>query len=192
MSAIPHTVIQLPSLTKYQALAVLATDVENLTDIKANLIKGNTQYDYGFVNAKNIVSLEQIRSAYYKVMVDERHDTMKTRTLHTEFIYALSPFKNIMDCLNKFGISKDSKTLLILKIVKSDELNEEYINENLDNLSKIVDGKFIDLTDENLINHVDVKVVEKNTKLKIRGTPLEGNWTNISRALVTANQLKGL
>lgn len=192
MSEIPHIILELPSLTKYSAIAVLAVNVENLPEIKENLIKGNTDYDYGFVNGKNVVSLEQLRSSYYRVMVDEHNNSMKTRTLHTEVIYALSPFKNIMDCLNKSGISKDSKTLLILKIVESQGLTDKFIAETLENLVGIIKGDFVEVSDENLQKHVDLKTIEKNNRIKIRGTHLENNWSDITRTLVTATQLKGL
>lgn len=192
MAELPHIIIELPSFTKYKAVATLVTDVENLKEIKENLIKGNKEYDYGFINASNVVSLEQIRSAYYKVMVDEKNGGMKTRTLHTEMIYNLCPSKNIMDCLNRYGISKDSKTLLVLKIVESEKLVDDFVSETLKNLQKIVHGNFVDLSDAELQKHVNLKTIEKYNQIKIRGTLLENNWNNISRLLVTSIQLKGL
>lgn len=184
--------LEVPVLTSHKAFAVLVTNVQNQQTIKENLIKGNQQYDYAFINAKNIVSLEQIYSAYYKTMLDNHHGTMKSRTLHTEVIYALSPFKNIMDCLNKFGISKSSDSLLILKIVNYDEATSEYFTSQLDNIRNVVDGEIVELNDENLLKIFDTKTIEKNYKLSIRGTPLENNPATITRNLVSITQLKGL
>lgn len=192
MNIIPYLEIEIPLFNKYKTFAVLVNNVENLQTIKENLIKGNTDFDYGFLNTKNIVSLEQIYSAYYKIMLDESNGSLKSRTLHTEIIYALSPFKNIMDCLNKFGISKTADSLLILKIVKEEDYNTEYLFSQLNNIKSIIVGNFVELTDENLQKSVDVKTLEKNYKLKIKGTSLENDWSGITRQLVSTTQLKGL
>lgn len=192
MSSVPFREIEVPVFDKYKAVAILAKNVTNLQNIKENLIKGNTDYDYSFINAQNIISLEQLYSAFYKVMLDESHGSMKSRTLHTELIYALSPFKNILDCLNKFGISKTSDTLLVVKIVKGETVTPIFIKENLENLERIIDGDLIELNDENLQGSANVKMIEKNYKLNIRNTALKDNWDKITRSLVAITQLKGL
>ncbi|AWU75834.1 uncharacterized protein C5L36_0B10700 [Pichia kudriavzevii] len=192
MSSVPFREIEVPVFDKYKAVAILAKNVTNLQNIKENLIKGNTDYDYSFINAQNIISLEQLYSAFYKVMLDESHGSMKSRTLHTELIYALSPFKNILDCLNKFGISKTSDTLLVVKIVKGETVTPIFIKENLENLERIIDGDLIELNDENLQGSANVKMIEKNYKLNIRNTALKDNWDEITRSLVAITQLKGL
>lgn len=184
--------IEVPVFTSFKALAVLVRDVENVQAIKDNLIKGNKSYDYAFINAQNIVSLEQLYSAYYKAMLDEHHGTMKTRTLHTEVIYALSPFKNIMDCLNRFGVSKTSTTLLVLKIFKREEGTPEYLAEQFDNIRRLTSGHVVELDDSNLHAAADLKHIEKNYKIKIKGTPLENHWAQITRTLIGITQLKGL
>lgn len=192
MSSVPFREIEVPVFDKYKAVAILAKNVTNLQNIKENLIKGNTDYDYSFINAQNIISLEQLYSAFYKVMLDESHGSMKSRTLHTELIYALSPFKNILDCLNKFGISKTSDTLLVVKIVKGETVTPIFIKENLENLERIIDGDLIELNDENLQGSANVKMIEKNYKLNIRNTALKDDWDKITRSLVAITQLKGL
>ncbi|CAI8497155.1 unnamed protein product [Pichia kudriavzevii] len=192
MSSVSFREIEVPVFDKYKAVAILAKNVTNLQNIKENLIKGNTDYDYSFINAQNIISLEQLYSAFYKVMLDESHGSMKSRTLHTELIYALSPFKNILDCLNKFGISKTSDTLLVVKIVKGETVTPIFIKENLENLERIIDGDLIELNDENLQGSANVKMIEKNYKLTIRNTALKDNWDEITRSLVAITQLKGL
>lgn len=184
--------LQVPVFDAYVGMAVLVDHVTNTATIKENLIKGNTQYDYAFVNAKNIVSLEQIYSAYYKVMQDSSYHTMKSRTLHTEFIYALSPFKNIMDCLNKFGISKNSDTLLILKIVKKESAADAFFQSELENIKKIIDGELIPLCDENLQKTADIGTISKNYKLKLDSSQLKNDYGIVTRHLVALTQLKGL
>lgn len=184
--------LKVPIFNSHKALALLVNNVQNLTEIKENLIKGNLDYDYAFINARNIVSLEQIYSAYYKVMQDFSHGTMKSRTLHTEFIYALSPFKNIMDCLNKFGISKTSDTLLILKIVKKEDATQEYFKSQVEHLKEIVNGDMVDLNNSNLQFTADKKSIFKNYKLKTAGFSEEVNWNLVTRNVISIIQLKGL
>lgn len=184
--------LRVPVFEAYVGMAVLVDHAINTATIKDNLIKGNKQYDYAFVNARNIISLEQIYSAYYKVMQDSSYNTMKSRTLHTEFIYALSPFKNIMDCLNKFGISKKSDALLILKIVRKEHATERFFQSELDNIKQIVDGELIPLSDENLQKIADIDTITKNYKLKLDSNQLNNDYGVITRHLVALTQLKGL
>lgn len=191
-SAIPFREIEVPVYKKYKAVCFLASNVKNCQEIKENLIKANKDYDYGFINAKNVVSLEQLYSGFYKTVMSQHAGNMKSRTLHTELIYSLSPFKNIMDCLNKFGISKDSNSILIVKIVESETLNNDFIKTQQEHLKSIIDGEFLDITDDSLQEITDIKALEKNYKLKIRSTKLENNWPSISRNLVSITQLKGL
>lgn len=189
---IPYTLIEVPVYSKYSALAVLVENVVNQEFIKENLIKGNTDYDYAFINAGNIITLEQIYSAFYKAMMDDDHGNMKSRTLHTEFIYALAPFKNIMDCLNKFGISKTSNSLVILKIREKVIFTDEFISSELQNIKNIVDGDICQLSDDNLQKTLDMKAIEKNYRIKIKGTELENNYLAVSRSLISITQLKGI
>ncbi|GMM48379.1 Cgi121 protein [Pichia kluyveri] len=191
-SAIPFREIEVPVYKKYKAVCFLASNVKNCQEIKENLIKANKDYDYGFLNAKNVVSLEQLYSGFYKTVMSQHDGNMKSRTLHTELIYSLSPFKNIMDCLNKFGISKDSNSILIVKIVESETLNNYFIKTQQENLKSIIDGEFLEITDDSLQEITDIKALEKNYKLKIRSTKLENNWPSISRNLVSITHLKGL
>ena len=191
-SAIPFREIEVPVYKKYKAVCFLASNVKNCQEIKENLIKANKDYDYGFINAKNVVSLEQLYSGFYKTVMSQHDGNMKSRTLHTELIYSLSPFKNIMDCLNKFGISKDSNSILIVKIVESETLNNDFIKTQQEHLKSIIDGEFLEITDDSLQEITDIKALEKNYKLKIRSTKLENNWPSISRNLVSITQLKGL
>lgn len=191
-SAIPFREIEVPVYKKYKAVCFLASNVKNCQEIKENLIKANKDYDYGFINAKNVVSLEQLYSGFYKTVMSQHDGNMKSRTLHTELIYSLSPFKNIMDCLNKFGISKESNSILIVKIVESETLNNDFIKTQQEHLKSIIDGEFLEITDDSLQEITDIKALEKNYKLKIRSTKLENNWPSISRNLVSITQLKGL
>lgn len=187
-----YLVLQVPIFDSHQALAVLVNDVKNLDTIKTNLIQGNKEYDYAFINGKNIVCLEQLYSAYYKVMQNHHYGTMKSKSLHTEIIYALSPFKNIMDCLNKFGVSKQSDTLLVLKIVKSEHATAEYFSSEFSKVKTIVDGSFVALSDMNLQTTADIKSIVKNYKYKVDASHLEPNWGIVTRNLVSIIQLKGL
>lgn len=187
-----YLVLEVPIFTSHKALAVLVNDVQNLETIKKNLIQGNREYDYAFINAKNIVCMEQLYSAYYKVMQNFHYETMKSKSLHTEIIYALSPFKNIMDCLNKFGISKQSDAIVVLKLVKTEEANLEYFESQLANIKAIINGDFVELNDVNLQSTADIKSIIKNYKCKFDQAQPENDWGTLTRNLVSIIQLKGL
>lgn len=97
-----------------------------------------------------------------------------------------------MDCLNKFGISKQSDALVVLKIMKTEEANIEYFESELANIKTVVNGDFVELNDVNLQTTADIKSIVKNYKCKVDQTQPESDWGTITRNLVSIIQLKGL
>lgn len=165
MSELKYKILEIPLFPLFKAFAVLVTDIRNQQDIKEKVIKGNLKYDFAYINGHNLLSLEQLYSALYKTLLDKSQNGMKSKTLHTEFIYNLSPMKNIMDCLNKFGVSEDAHTMVVVRIVQNDKITPDYFNEVLKSVQEIIDGDIIELSDMNLQHFSDLKKIEKNFKI---------------------------
>lgn len=88
-----------PQFPETTVLVALFQDVENAQQVKTNLIKGNEQYDFCFINADNIISQKQVLSATYKTLVDDKNKTTKSKSLNTEIILNVSPFRNVSLCM---------------------------------------------------------------------------------------------
>ncbi|GME90728.1 unnamed protein product [[Candida] boidinii] len=171
----------------FKVFGCILQDVQNQDEIKSHLLKGDEEYNYAFINAENIVSVEQVLSVVYRTLLDKSYDRMKSKTIHSEVIFNLAPQKNRMECLNKFGISPDSPNLIVVKVVPS---TEEFTAQTMDeNLGKIVKGTVLPLSDETILKCLNFNSIKKNYKL---ADAMVEDPVKLTRMLVSVTQLKGL
>lgn len=134
-------------------------NVTNGEAIKKEIILLNPVYDYGFINADNVASVEQLNSAIVKTFTNlEYGKGLKTNGLYSELLLNLSPNDNISDSLTRFGISRLLKNMIVVKI--GDNLDHEKV---LAELKELVDGEFTDFDSSSLV--ANYKVIKKNYKL---------------------------
>ncbi|GME79000.1 unnamed protein product [Ambrosiozyma monospora] len=193
-----YQLLNLHQFPSYKVFATVFTNVKNTDEIKSHLIKGDKQYDFAFINAENILSLEQLYSALYKALLDDTNDRKNSKTLHTELIFDLAPQKNIMECLNKFGISSHSSNLLVVKIIKSQTSDATQSQEEgkvsvrddvFDQLNQKINGEVVPLNDETFKQFANLNAIKKNFKL---GNTFTENTDKLNRLLISVTQLKGL
>ncbi|OUM51475.1 hypothetical protein BVG19_g578 [[Candida] boidinii] len=171
----------------FKVFGCILQDVQNQDEIKSHLLKGDEGYNYAFINAENIVSVEQVLSVVYKTLLDKSYERMKSKTIHSEVIFNLAPQKNIMECLNKFGVSSDSSNLVVVKVVPS---TEEFGAETMDeSLGKIVEGTVLPLSDKTILKCLNYSSIKKNYKL---ADSMVEDPVRLTRMLVGVTQLKGL
>lgn len=187
----------LPQFPQFTVYLFKFKNVTNSKEIKQNLIKGDKRYDFSFINAQTVLSEEQLLSAVYRALLDHTQDKIRTKTIHSEVIFSLSPTQNIMDALRRFGIQDDSTDLIVIKIVDSNSQEEFDLG--------VVEGEQVDITDEDLkstailktikkvstpfppITHIGTNsIISKNYKLKSE------DLTVLSHQIVAAIQLRGL
>lgn len=187
----------LPQFPQFTVHLFKFKNVTNSKEIKQNLIKGDKRYDFSFINAQTVLSEEQLLSAVYRALLDHTQDKIRTKTIHSEVIFSLSPTQNIMDALRRFGIQDDSTDLIVIKIVDSNSQEEFDLG--------VVEGEQVDITDEDLkstailktikkvstpfppITHIGTNsIISKNYKLKSE------DLTVLSHQIVAAIQLRGL
>lgn len=90
-----HLEITIPQFPQFKISIHKFSNVENSSNIKENLISGNQDYNFAFINSKTIISIEQLISAVYRTLLDYTKDKIRTRTLHSEVIFSLSPTQNV-------------------------------------------------------------------------------------------------
>lgn len=169
----------IPQFQSHRIYISLFTNVENAASIQSKVAELN----YAFVDATTVCSQEQLLSAVYKALLESTYNRMRTKSLHSECILSLSPSSNIMDALKRFGIKEDSRNLICVKILESDE------QFNHGDMIDVIKGDEIDFNDNNLSGLYDKEVIKKNYKL---GNFKPESDEDLTRAVVNAIQLRGL
>jgi len=85
----------IPQFPKFKISIHKFSNVTNSSEIKHNLISGNQEYNFAFINSYTIVSIEQLVAAIYRSLLDYTQFKIRTKTLHSEVIFSLSQTQNV-------------------------------------------------------------------------------------------------
>lgn len=141
----------LDSCTGSKLTIKLFKDVQNMTDIKQDVISGKLKCCV--VKPNLIVHPMQIVIAANKAAVAEHFGNMITRTVYSETLFNLSPTKNVSKSLLLFGIDDKYTTVLVAVISKVDD--ENYSSSTFD----LINGVECDI--DELDSIVDYNLVKK-------------------------------
>lgn len=95
-------------------------------------------------------------------MNDYIHDRLKSRNIHSEIVFALSPNNNIGEAFRRFGIGDTTKDLLVLKVATSKDVTAEAVQKHL---HEQVKGEEVALDDEQIRQLSDIGRIRKIYKL---------------------------
>ncbi|KAI9861416.1 MAG: hypothetical protein M1813_005313 [Trichoglossum hirsutum] len=84
-----HTPLELPIHIS------LFRDVENSAFLKQQLLDGNEEFEYAFIDASVILSTVHALAAAYRAVTDLLNSRIRSRNLHSEIVFALSPNNNV-------------------------------------------------------------------------------------------------
>ncbi|CAK7267653.1 hypothetical protein SEPCBS119000_002663 [Sporothrix epigloea] len=101
----------------YAVYAALFTGVQNVAFLQAQLIARNPAFEYALVDAATVVSRTHLLAAVYRAILSHRSGSLKTPNVHSETVLSLSPSLNIAEAYRRFGISKETKNVLVVKIL---------------------------------------------------------------------------
>lgn len=144
--------LTIPQFPAYQFQITLFQNVSNAETIRSKI----ADLSYAFIDPKLIVSQEQLYSAIYKALIEQKYNRLRTKTLHSECLFCLGPTSNIGDAFKKFGIKDDSRELICLKVINLSDNND--VKEDLDG---IIDGERIVFNDDNLSKFYDRELIRK-------------------------------
>ncbi|KAK6458819.1 kinase binding protein CGI-121-domain-containing protein [Scheffersomyces xylosifermentans] len=192
-----YTTINFPQFPQYTVFVSLFQGVEKdtLNTVKQELIAGNEDYDFCFLNTAHLISLEQLYSSIHRAILNFESGNMRAKTLNTEIIFNLSPVNKIMEALKSFGVDEKTPNLVAVKVFKSEELDSNTIiqvNNNLVNLLKVEECQNLKITDELLYKLVDIAKFKKTYKLndaKISDIDSQGQLTRLA---IADSLLRGL
>lgn len=179
----------------YSFFQNISTD--RIKEVKKQIIAGNLEYDYCYLNIKHIVSTEVLLQAIHKAILNYTNDNMKAKTLNAEIILNLSPINNIMDALKKFGIDENSNETIVVSVLKTEEVNKdklEKINQQIMEHFEIEAEQNVKLTDDILYKQLDIQKFKKVYKLNDAILSSDENElkSQLNRLAIGACILRGL
>ncbi|OZJ05449.1 hypothetical protein BZG36_01649 [Bifiguratus adelaidae] len=131
--------------------------LENANELRQRLLASDATLSFAFIDAAIVVSKLQVLLAAQKALDNEARQTLKTHNVHSEIVFNLSPTTNISESLRRFGISKDTKAMVVVKI------SQEPTPDIEARLRELVKGHLVPLS--GLGQHVDIKRIDKYYKL---------------------------
>eukprot|EP01027_Heterolobosea_sp_BB2_P014087 GEZU01020280.1.p1 GENE.GEZU01020280.1~~GEZU01020280.1.p1 ORF type:complete len:199 (-),score=35.69 GEZU01020280.1:208-804(-) len=90
---------------------LLFRDVQNVPEIRNKLMQ--KELEWAIINPEMIVGLLQVAAAANKAVNALVAGKLKTRNVHSELVYDLSPSRNISEAFAKFGITEKNTTILV-------------------------------------------------------------------------------
>ncbi|KFY03244.1 hypothetical protein O988_01621 [Pseudogymnoascus sp. VKM F-3808] len=143
--------------------------VANAAFLHEQLLAGNTDFEYALIDASVIVSKVQILAAAFRAINDNLEGRLRTRNVHSEIVFCLSPNNNIAESFRRFGVSPTTTSLIAIKTTSPSSppsLTPATIQEHL---ASAVEGKQVPFSDEELGTVTDWARVRKVYKLPLVG-----------------------
>ncbi|KAG5645762.1 hypothetical protein DXG03_005299 [Asterophora parasitica] len=118
--------------------AALYTNVTNGAALRKRIIDaaviegedGERERDavnFAFIDARLITSRLHLQTAIYQAILAEAQGALRTRTVHSEVIWALNPTNNITEALRRYGVSEKTTAVIVVRIDGPEEGVEEKI-----------------------------------------------------------------
>ncbi|KAL2063654.1 hypothetical protein VTL71DRAFT_5459 [Oculimacula yallundae] len=147
----------------YDLHIALYHNVTNVKFLKEQLLAGNTDFEYAMIDTSVILSRIHVLAAAHRAVNDLLENRMRSRNVHSEIVFSLSPNPNIAHSFKTFGITENTTSLLILKLSTP---TSPFLSSAVQaHLLSSIEGENVPFTDEILAEGCDVKKVRKAYKL---------------------------
>ncbi|MCJ1404124.1 hypothetical protein MMC11_007349 [Xylographa trunciseda] len=94
----------------------LCRELRNAAFLRQQLLDGNAAFEYALLDASSILSPTHLHAAIFRAVTDDRAQRLKSRNVHAEIVFALSPNNNIAESFRKFGITPHTTDLVVVKL----------------------------------------------------------------------------
>ncbi|KAF8865235.1 CGI-121-domain-containing protein [Acephala macrosclerotiorum] len=109
--------VQLEHLPPSHSIHIaLYRNIQNAAFLQQQLLDGNTDFEYALIDASVIVSKIHALAAVYRAVNDLLSNRLRSRNVHSEIVFSLSPNNNIAESFRRFGIQPTTTSLLLIKI----------------------------------------------------------------------------
>ncbi|KAJ3885989.1 kinase binding protein CGI-121-domain-containing protein [Lentinula edodes] len=156
-----------------EAHAILFYPVSNPDKIKQRIIdaaksKGHEAdeereaVNFSFIDASLITSRLHLETAINQAILAESQGLLRTKTVHSEILFALNPTNNIIEAIRRYGVSDTTKALLVVQIMNSSATTASVSDVEI-KMKKVVNGTIVSF--DELARLTDWNTVEKYHKL---------------------------
>lgn len=87
--------VTLPHLPDSPIQLSLFRNVQNSAFLRQQLLEGNSDFEYAFLDASVLISRNQILAACFRAITDSLNNRLKSRNVHSEIVFDLSPNNNV-------------------------------------------------------------------------------------------------
>ncbi|KIM62255.1 hypothetical protein SCLCIDRAFT_840512 [Scleroderma citrinum Foug A] len=126
-------------------------EVKNADAVRTRIVKaatvvgsdGDAERDavnFAFIEAKLITSPLHLQTAIYQALLSESQGSLRTKTIHSEIIWALNPTNNISEAIKLFGVSSKTTDLILVHVTTS------HICDVQQKMSAIVEGNLVPMS----------------------------------------------
>ncbi|KAI0666172.1 CGI-121-domain-containing protein [Trametes maxima] len=136
----------------------LYTNVANSAALRSRIVRasqlegpeGDAERDavnFAFIDARLICSLLHLQTAIYQAILAQAQGSLRTKTVHSEILWALNPTNNITEAIRRYGVADATTSLIVVRIASPDlDKVEERIGAVVDGtLSPL--GQLAEITD---------------------------------------------
>ncbi|KAF8897126.1 kinase binding protein CGI-121-domain-containing protein [Infundibulicybe gibba] len=134
-------VVNAPALKKRIVAASIASGVSGEQEREA--------VNFSFINAQLITSLLHLQTAISQAIIAETQGALRTKTVHSEILWALNPTNNISEAIKRYGVSDASAALFVVRVGDPGTPDEQILHA----MAGCVNGRIVrisalrDLTD---------------------------------------------
>ncbi|KAI0314734.1 CGI-121-domain-containing protein [Amylostereum chailletii] len=109
------------------AHVALFVGVSNAKALRARIVAAATRegpegdaerqaVNFAFVDARLVTSVLHLRTAIQQAILAETQGALRTRTVHSEVLWALNPSNNITEAIRRYGVSDGSTALFVVRV----------------------------------------------------------------------------
>ncbi|CAG7921423.1 unnamed protein product [Penicillium olsonii] len=160
--------INLPHLPSLPIHVAVYRDVQNAAFLKSQLLAGQPEYEYAFIDASMVLSRAHVIAAVFRALNDYSHSRLRSHNVHSEIVFSLNPTNNIAESFRRFGITDSTKDLLVIKVSTSPEITHETVATHL---GSAVEGTSTSFDDQTLFELSDITKIKKSYKLGSLASP---------------------
>ncbi|EJD35969.1 CGI-121-domain-containing protein [Auricularia subglabra TFB-10046 SS5] len=117
---------QYPAFSAVVHLALFER-VQNAKALRARLISASTMpgaegdaereaVNFAFIDASLVASDLHLQTALLYALLADSRGPLRTKTIHSEILWALNPTNNISEAIRRFGVSDSSQRLIVLRV----------------------------------------------------------------------------
>ncbi|GAW02186.1 CGI-121-domain-containing protein [Lentinula edodes] len=114
--------------------------------------------NFSFIDASLITSRLHLETAINQAILAESQGSLRTKTVHSEILFALNPTNNITEAIRRYGVSDTTKALLVVQIMNSSATTASISDVEI-KMKKVVNGTIVSF--DELARLTDWNTVEK-------------------------------